>query len=77
MAFFGYFLSPRKESIPPEAKERKNEIEIPLFLNRSLDTFFRERKYPVGDKKRKKKNANRRERIALPPVTFPITAAPQ
>ena len=25
MAFFGYFLSPRKESIPPEAKKEKKE----------------------------------------------------
>ena len=25
MAFFGYFLSPRKESIPPEAKKKKKK----------------------------------------------------
>ena len=59
MAFFGYFLSPRKESNPPEARnkrvKKKGEIEIPFFLNRSLGTFFRERKYPVGDKKMEKK----------------------
>ena len=27
MAFFGYFLSPRKESIPPEAKKKKTKKE--------------------------------------------------
>ncbi len=27
MAFFGYFLSPRKESIPPEAKKKKKKKE--------------------------------------------------
>ena len=29
MAFFGYFLSPRKESIPPEAKRKGKERKYP------------------------------------------------
>ena len=49
MAFLVTFVATDKSN-PPEAKQK---IEIPLPLNRSLGTFFRERKYPAGGKKRK------------------------
>ena len=51
MAFLVTFVATDKSN-PPEAKQK---IEIPLPLNRSLGTFFRERKYPAGGKKKKKK----------------------
>ena len=51
MALLVTFVATDK-STPPEAKQK---IEIPLPLNRSLVTFFRERKYPAGGKKEHEK----------------------
>ena len=61
-----------ENKLPEEQKVVSAEIA-------ALDTalFEEEKKVSRRRQKAKKKNTNRRERITLPPVTFPITAAPQ
>ena len=49
MAFFGYFLSPRKESIPPEAVKKGKKRNSPA-VGRKKE---KKRNFPVGDKKKK------------------------
>ena len=56
---------------------RKGGNRNPPFLKPFFGYFLSGKKVSRRRQKAKKKNTNRRERITLPPVTFPITAAPQ